>query len=165
MIFFSHEKLCSLDAKGRVRLPSGIVSQLPEEEAKFFVMKQNRKKGILQVFPLKAWDKKVQRLMEVDMMIEENEEYVRRQMMGATRVERDGSGRIQIPKHVINSLGFNDNVMITAWMDRMEIWDPKKYNEYSEDDSYDQASESRRIYGSNGNIGQNGTSNSNSESN
>jgi len=165
MQFFSQEKLCSLDAKGRVRLPSTIISQLPEEDSKFFVIKQNRKKGILQVFSLKAWEKRTQRLMQVDIMLEENEEYVRRQLMGTSRVERDGSGRIQIPKHVLASLGFSDNIMVTAWRDVIELWVPDRYYAYMEDDSYDYGAESRRIYGNDGSKGATGTPNSNPESN
>ena len=45
MQFFSQEKLCSLDAKGRVRLPSTIISQLPEEDSRFFRHKAESEEG------------------------------------------------------------------------------------------------------------------------
>ena len=148
-----HEKLCALDAKGRVRLPSSIINELGEEKAKFFMIRAKRKKGILQVLPMEAWGKRAERLQKIDLMLEENEEYVRKQMLGFSRVERDSSGRIQIPKHVSEKLGFEGQLMVTAFSSLIEIWQPDRYYDYLEDEEYDMEGESRRLFN---NSGQNG---------
>ncbi len=147
MQFYAQEKLCSLDAKGRVRLPSAITNPMGEENAKFFVLKLNKLKGILQVYTMKAWEQRTARLLQVDSILEENEEFLRRQITGTHRVERDSSGRIAIPKHVLELLGFKENVMVTSWLNRIEIWSPDRYAAYLADESYDMAAESRRIFG------------------
>ena len=145
-----HEKLCALDAKGRVRLPSSITNELGEEKAKFFMIRAKRKKGILQVFPMDAWERRAKRLQQIDLMLEENEEYVRKQMLGFSKVERDGSGRIKIPKHVSEKLGFDGQVMVTAFASLIEIWQPERYYDYLEDEEYDMEGESRRLFNNNG---------------
>lgn len=146
-----HEKLCALDAKGRVRLPSGIINDLGEEKAKFFMIRAKRKKGILQVLPMEAWERRSKRLQQIDLMLEENEEYVRKQMLGFSRVERDSSGRIQIPKHVSEKLGFEGQVMVTAFASLIEVWQPERYYDYLEDEEYDMEGESRRLFDNKGN--------------
>ncbi len=158
--FYSQEKLCSVDKKGRVRLPSSIISVIGEEKAKFFMIKPQARKGILQVYPVESWEKRSEKLGQIDLMLEENREYVRRQMLGFTRVERDGSGRITIPKHLLERLGFDGQVMVTSFMDVIEFWHPEKYYDYLEDESYDSAGEARRIFGD-GNLksGQNSSGN------
>lgn len=112
-----------------------------------FIMKLDRKKGIVLVFPKAVWRSYQERIGQLNMLIEKNREFARRFSLGATDVEKDKSDRLLIPKHMVDELGLKGNVVVYAYLETIEIWPEERYRAFSEDDSYDMGEMSEAIFG------------------
>ncbi|MEK9139085.1 MAG: division/cell wall cluster transcriptional repressor MraZ, partial [Bacteroidota bacterium] len=57
----------------------------------------------------------------------------------ATESQLDGQSRITIPKELLQFAGIEDQVLILGVLERIEVWNPKDYEEYmkSQTDSYE----------------------------
>lgn len=137
---------CSLDAKGRVKLPAKLLKQLGEEHSSDFTLKFDRKKGILLLFPRSVWESQLDRISKLNMLIERNREFARRHSAGTQEVGKDSSDRINLPNYMIEALEFKSEVMVYAYLDTIEIWPLDKYENYLADDSYDVGAESEAIF-------------------
>ncbi len=52
-------------------------------------------------------------------------------LAGATEAEMDSAGRVLIPEFLKQFAGLTKNVVVAGVGDRAEMWDEKKWNEYS----------------------------------
>ncbi len=95
---------CKLDEKGRLMLPAGLKKQLPPKEQKKFVVNRGFEKQ-LNLYPHKEWEKITAQINELNLFVKQNREFVRKFNNGATEVEVDGSGRVLLPKALMQYAG------------------------------------------------------------
>ncbi len=147
MLDFPVTAKCTLDAKGRVRLPSSLLKQLGEENSEKFVIKQDRTRGIVQLYTLDVWRGLMERLRAVNNLIEWQKEYARRFQLGGDSVDKDRSDRILIPKAFVDTLDLGASVVVYAYMDQIEIWPVDKYNALYDDQDYDMDAMAEALFG------------------
>lgn len=120
---------CKLDDKGRLMLPVGLKKQLPAKEQKQFVVNRGLDKQ-LNLWPRKEWNKETASFSKLNLYRQKDREFVRRFNAGATEVEIDGSGRILLPKSLMEHAGVDKDAILFGFSNRIEIWSKQEYNKY-----------------------------------
>jgi len=126
MIQLLGEYDCKVDAKGRVRVPSGLAKQLMESCSNSFILNRALQPHIT-LFPKSVWDaesKKVNALSDFD---EKGLNFKRWWYSGVSLTSMDAADRILIPKKLMEYAGITNEVTMIAVNDRIEIWSSEAY--------------------------------------
>ncbi len=118
---------CKVDAKGRMLLPSGLKRQLADVLHEGFVLNRDIHAKCIVLFPQKAWVETSAKVLGKSRFIEKNAQFIRRFSNGATPVELDGSGRLLLPKHLVEHGDISKEVKVSGVGDRIEIWSKANY--------------------------------------
>jgi MraZ protein len=136
MISFLGEYEATLDAKGRFLLPVGIKRQLPESEITRFVINRGFEK-CLSLYPLQSWQplyNQISTLNDFDPKVRDFRRYF---LNGAIEVEPDTAGRLLIPQNLKEYAGLGKDIILAAAVNKIEIWDKEKYQQFFEQYSAD----------------------------
>lgn len=120
-----------LDAKGRFLFPSGLRKQLPPAADRDFMLNKGFE-DCLTLFPLVEWDRVSEKLSKMNLFKPKNRMFYRLFHQGAKLISLDNAGRILIPSTHMERVGLNQEAMLIAYNDRIEIWDKAKYFEMIE---------------------------------
>jgi MraZ protein len=125
---------CKLDAKGRLMLPSGLKKQLSELAHEGFVVNRDIFEKCLVVYPMQEWNKVSGQVNKLNRFIKKNALFIRRFNNGATPVELDSSGRMLVPKALMDALELAKDVKVIGNGERVEIWSKSAYDEMLNED-------------------------------
>ncbi|MBI1783093.1 MAG: division/cell wall cluster transcriptional repressor MraZ [Sphingobacteriales bacterium] len=131
MIGFLGEYEATLDSKGRFLLPVGFKKQLPDEEATRFVLSRGFEK-CLSLYPIKSWEpifNQISQLNDFDPKVREFRRYF---LNGAINLELDSASRVLIPKNLMEHAGLEKDIVLVAAVNKIEIWDKVKYQQFFE---------------------------------
>lgn len=131
MIGFLGEYEVTLDAKGRFLFPAGFKKQLPEEGNSLFVINRGFEK-CLTLYPIQSWEpiyNEISKLNDFDPKVREFRRYF---LNGATYIETDTAGRLLLPKNLLEHAGLDKNIVLVSAVDKIEIWDKNKYQQFFE---------------------------------
>ena len=138
---------CKVDAKGRLMFPMQYKNQLGELVKQGFVIKRSIFKKCLELFPNQQWQKETGMLNRLNLFKKKNAEFVTKFMAGVKPAELDGTGRLLIPKDLLNWGGISKEVVLTSVVNRIEIWDKAAYESAVEYDPDDFASLAEDVMG------------------
>ena len=93
---------CKADEKGRIMLPVSLKKQLSDKLKNGFVIKRAVFNSCLELYPLKEWDELMLRINKLNRFNKKNIDFIRRFTAGVRQIDIDISGRILIPKDLIN---------------------------------------------------------------
>jgi MraZ protein len=131
MIGFLGEYEATLDAKGRFLLPVGFKKQLPEGDNTRFVLNRGFEK-CLSLYPVKSWEpifEEISKLNDFDPKVREFRRYF---LNGAIPLELDSAGRLLVPKSLMEHAGLEKDIVLVAAVNKLEIWDKSKYQQFFE---------------------------------
>lgn len=128
MTGFLGEYEVRLDAKGRFLLPSGFKKQIPGETAPFVLNRGFEK--CLSLYTNQSWEPLFKKLSQLNDFDPEVRKFKRYFLNGATPVELDTAGRILIPKNLMEYAGLEKDIVLVSAIDKIEIWDKAKYQEF-----------------------------------
>ena len=120
-----------LDEKGRFLFPSGLRKQLPTSSQRDFMLNKGFE-DCLTLYPLSDWERISERLSKMNLFKPKNRMFYRLFHQGAKQISLDNAGRILIPTTHMLRVGLEQDVMLIAYNDRIEIWDKAKYFEMIE---------------------------------
>jgi|TARA_B100000809_G_scaffold42644_1_gene37030 MraZ protein len=120
---------CKSDAKGRIMLPSALKKQLSPVMQDGFVIKRSVFNNCLEMYPMKEWNTMAAQVNQLNRFIKKNIDFIRSYMSGLKIVEADGNGRILIPKNLIVFAGIDKEIVLTASVNVIEIWDKQQYED------------------------------------
>lgn len=147
MYRLSGEYECKIDAKGRLRLPSGLLRQLAGEGTHHFTLNRGFEKCIM-LYPKPVWNAYTKALQKLNPFITKNRKMLRAFYRGATSVSSDSADRILIPKNLLEHGGLKKEVIVNAYSGMIEIWDKAAYLQYLESvESDDLAAMSEDVFG------------------
>jgi MraZ protein len=126
---FLGEYEVAIDAKGRFLLPAGFRKQLPEGASAQFVINRGFEQ-CLTVYPMESWSRISESLAKLNDFNPKVREFKRLFLNGATIVELDSAGRINLPKALVAHAGITKDAVFTAQGDKMELWDADTYHKY-----------------------------------
>ena len=131
MIGFIGEYEATLDSKGRFLLPAGVKKQLPEGEMPVFVVNRGFEK-CLSMYPVQSWKPLYESISTLNDFDPKVREFRRFFLNGAMQLELDSAGRILLPKSLMEYAGLEKDIVLVSAMNKMEIWDKNKYQQFFE---------------------------------
>lgn len=115
-----------IDAKGRLFLPAKFRDELAEG----LVVTRGQER-CLTVWTAEDFAGITQRLRQAPITDKSVRGYVRMLFPAASHEVPDKQGRISIPSILREYASLKKDVMVMGVMDRLEIWDPESWTEYS----------------------------------
>lgn len=83
------------------------------------------------VYSKKSWSAIVEKMGALSLGANEGRGFNRFLLAGATEAEVDSAGRVLVPEFLKQFAGLTKNVVVAGVGDRAEMWDEKKWNDYS----------------------------------
>ena len=118
---------CKMDAKGRVGIPSGLKKQLLPLLDQGFVLKRSVFQPCLELYPMQEWEGTMAKVNRLNRFVKKNNDFIRRFTAGVKLVEVDGSGRINVPNDLIAFSNLKSEIVLSASVGTIEIWDKAAY--------------------------------------
>ena len=120
----------SLDEKGRIIIPSKFRDELGES----FVLTRGLE-NCLFVYAMNEWNKIVDNLKKLPFTKKDARNFTRFFLSGATVVELDKQGRINISSPLVNYADLEKECIIVGVNDRLEIWSKDKWENFFNENS------------------------------
>ena len=150
MTNFIGEFDCKLDAKGRLMLPSGLRKQLDPAAQERFVLNRGFEKCLV-LYPKNEWEGISSEVNKLNQYVKKNREFIRYFYRGASELELDNTGRLLLPKRLLDYAGAAKEVVLFAYSNRIEVWDKKTYEGLLTDEPDDFADLAEEVMGKNQN--------------
>ncbi|MCZ8284567.1 MAG: division/cell wall cluster transcriptional repressor MraZ [Bacteroidia bacterium] len=125
---------CKVDAKGRFMFPVNLRKQLEEVFEKGFVINRNLHQKCLVLYPMSEWNKLNKKLSKLNRLIKANDVFVRKFTGGATTAEADNTGRVLLPKALVDYADIKTDIKVLGSNNVIEIWDKKLYEHFLDQD-------------------------------
>lgn len=138
---------CKIDDKGRLKVPSSLIKQMENFEEKTFVVKRSVFQPCLEVYPMKAWDKLMEKINKLNRFIKKNADFIRMFTAGVKTVELDNAGRLQISKDLTHFADLQKDIVITSAGELFEIWNKEAYERVISTNEVDFASLAEDVMG------------------
>ncbi len=123
----------TIDDKSRLTIPAKLREKLGDE----FMLTRGTD-GCLFAYPMDAWEEFEEKLRELPGTGNNDaRKFIRFFTAKAAVAEPDKQGRILIPSALREHAGLKKEVVLTGVLDRVEIWDVDKWNEYNDYDDLD----------------------------
>ena len=122
----------TLDAKGRLAMPTRFREQLIERAHGRLVVTVDRSDRCLLIYPLPDWEIIEQKLVKLPTLNGPTRRLQRLMIGHATELELDGNGRVLIPPTLRDYAGLSRNAMLIGQGGRFELWDATHWNERRE---------------------------------
>jgi transcriptional regulator MraZ len=132
-----------MDEKGRVSLPSAFRR---EADSDSFVLLQWEQE-YLTLFPSPKWVEVQERLLEFRRSDARAWNQVRMIVANAVEVSPDKQGRILVPAALQAAAGLSGAVLLSGNIDRVELWDPARYERSVRGDAGDIRDFAHRLFG------------------
>lgn len=140
---------CKIDDKGRVKLPSQLIKQMESFADEAFVVKRSVFQNCLEVYPMKPWEKLMEKVNGLNRFVKKNVDFIRLFTAGVKMVELDSTGRLQISKDLVQFAKLNKDLVISSAGELIEIWDKDEYEKVIATDAVDFASLAEEVMGAN----------------
>lgn len=118
---------CKIDPKGRLRMPTDLVSQLGEGQSHSFVVNRGFEKCLM-LYPEPVWERITNEINQLNLYNKKNRDFVRYFYRGAQKLEMDSADRILVTKRLLEYAGIDKDVILSAYNDRIEIWAQDQYD-------------------------------------
>lgn len=149
MTRFLGEFECKLDSKLRIALPTALRKQLPVEAEGHFVINRGFEQHLM-LYPSTEWQRVTAELDRLNLYLKKHRDFVRYFHRGATELELDASGRLLLPRRLLDYAGIRETVILLAYAQRIECWDPVLYENMLSDEPADFAKLAEEIMGGTG---------------
>ena len=114
-----------LDSKGRLAIPVKFKNLLKKG-----AVVTKGLDGCLFLYTEAEWAKLVTRLNQMPISQSNSRAFARLMLAGAMPVALDSQNRINLPNYLIAFAGLKGTAVLAGLMNRLEIWDTKKWTSY-----------------------------------
>ncbi len=125
---------CKVDAKGRFMFPINLRKQLDVAFDQGFVINRNLHQKCLVLYPILEWNKLNKKLSKLNRLIKANDVFVRKFTGGATGADADNTGRVLLPKSLVDYAGISTDIKVLGSNNVIEIWDKNLYDQFLSQD-------------------------------
>ena len=119
----------SVDSKGRIALPAKLRKNVSPAANDTFIITRGFEQCLF-VYPQDEWNKVEDSVRGLSPSNPQHRFFVRTLLQWATDVQLDGQSRVSIPQDLLKFSGIEGEVLILGVMERIEIWNPKIYEQY-----------------------------------
>jgi MraZ protein len=122
----------TLDAKGRLAMPTRFREQIVERSHGRLVATVDRSDRCLLIYPLPDWEVIEQKLVKLPTLNAATRRLQRLMIGHATELELDANGRVLIPPTLREYAGLSRQAMLIGQGGRFELWDEAHWAERRE---------------------------------
>jgi MraZ protein len=123
----------TLDAKGRLAMPTRFREQVIARSQGRLVATVDRSDRCLLIYPQPEWEEIERKLMQLPTLNPAVRRLQRLMIGHATEIELDTNGRILIPPPLREYASLSRQAMLIGQGARFELWDEKHWHERRED--------------------------------
>ena len=116
----------NLDDKGRLAVPKKFRSVL----SKGAVVTRGLDRCLF-LYTKEEWKKLADKLASLPFSQANSRAFARLMLAGAMDVKLDKQGRIILPEYLRKFAGLNKNIIVAGLYNRLELWDQKKWKDYT----------------------------------
>ena len=138
---------CKIDAKGRILVPSPLKKQIFISQKKGFVIKRGLFNKCIELHPFDQWKYLMNKIDQLNRFNKKNIDFIRRFTAGVKKIEIDTSGRLLIPKDLIKYASIKKDIVVSAAVNILEIWDKSLYEEVIDEAKVDFSSLAEEVMG------------------
>ena len=84
------------------------------------------------MYPMESWAPLYQSISSLNDFDPKVREFRRYFLNGAMQIEVDGAGRLLLPKSLMEHAGLEKDIVLVSAVNKMEIWDKNKYQQFFE---------------------------------
>lgn len=150
MINFIGTYDCKADTKGRVMIPVTLKNQMAPVLNKGFVIKRSVFQPCLELYPMEEWNLLMQKMNKKNRFRKKNNDFIRRFSAGVKPVEIDATGRLLIPRNLMDIAGISKQVVLSSTINIIEIWDKDSYEKVLEETAVNFAELAEEVMGDDG---------------
>ena len=110
-------------------VPADLKKQLSAVLAEGFVLKRAVFQPCLELYPMDQWNELMQKIGGLNQFNRKNNDFTRRFTAGVRRIELDATGRMNIPADLMSVAQIKRDLVLTASVGIVEIWDVQKYEQ------------------------------------
>lgn len=92
-----------------------------------FVIKRSVFHPCLELYPMEEWNLLMAKMNKKNRFKKKNNDFIRRFSAGVKVVEIDATGRLLIPKNLVDVAGITKYVVLSSAINIIEIWDKDNY--------------------------------------
>ena len=119
---------CKVDEKGRVLFPAAFKKQIASASPDRFVVKKDIFESCLVLFPMEEWERQNTLIRKnTNPYNKEHNRFLREFYRGTAEVTLDSSGRLLIPKRLLELVGADKDLVLAGMDGKIEIWAKDKY--------------------------------------
>lgn len=119
----------SIDNKGRIALPAKLRKSVSPEANESFVLTRGFEQCLF-VYPQDEWNKLEESIRGLSPSNPQHRFFVRTLLQWATDAQLDSQARLSVPQELLKFAGLDNEVLIVGVLERVEIWNPKTYEDY-----------------------------------
>lgn len=119
----------SVDSKGRIAIPAKLRKHVAADANDTFVMTRGLS-NCIDLYPLDEWQRIEEKLLQLNSFQPDDLRFIRMFVQYATEDTMDGQSRILIPSLLIEYAKIEKEVLILGALKKIEVWNPKIYDEY-----------------------------------
>ncbi|XLY89171.1 division/cell wall cluster transcriptional repressor MraZ [Ectopseudomonas mendocina] len=124
----------SLDAKGRLAMPSRYRDELVSRCAGQLIVTIDINDSCLNIYPLAEWER-IEEKLSVLASLDEKNRILQRLLVGnAVDLEMDGSARILIPPRLRDHVKLDKHAMLVGHLNKFQLWDEETWNAQAAND-------------------------------
>ena len=153
MINFIGTYDCKADTKGRVMLPVALKNQMSPIINNGFVIKRSVFQPCLELYPMEEWNLLMQKVNKKNRFKKKNNDFIRRFSAGVKVIEIDSTGRMLIPKNLVEIANISKEVVLSSAINIIEIWDKDSYEKVLDETAEDFAELAEEVMGDDGDDG------------
>ncbi len=125
------EHKCKIDAKGRLMFPARLRRQLENIIHHGLVINRDIFENCLVLYTKPEWDKVNGEMTQLSRYNRKHQVFQRKFMKGATLVDLDSSGRLNIPTALLDYAGIDlsksNEIIVSGLGEKVEIWTVEAY--------------------------------------
>ena len=112
-----------------------------------FVLKRSVFRPCLELYPMAEWNLLMQRVGKKNRFRQKTDDFIRLFTAGVKVVEIDTTGRLLIPKNLVDIAGIAKDVVLSSSISIIEVWDKDSYERVLEETAGDFASLAEEVMG------------------
>ncbi len=128
-------------------VPSDLKKQLSPCLAQGFVLKRAVFQPCLELYSMDQWNALMAKVGQLNQFNRKNNDFTRRFTAGVRRIELDVTGRINIPADLMAVAQIKRDLVLTASVGIVEIWDAQNYEKAISDAALDFADLAEEVMG------------------
>lgn len=141
---------CKADSKGRIMLPAGLKKQLLPILGEGFILKRGIFRNCLELYPMSEWNNLIGEVNKLNRFVKENLDFIRLFTSGLKSIDLDSTGRLLVPKDLVEYSGIENKVVVSSVINMVEIWDKDNYEKVLNDPAVDFAALAEKVMGNKG---------------